>query len=173
MRGPCVWETCTENEEAGSQRASGVGAHLSTERQPDGNCVSELESAEPVTRTAACHTSLLLQTYFGVRRSAVWASHGALLGEGSLLNSSKSHLQLSSRELVCYPELESRVPSNENRIKRLRGLAFGKQADFPVSTCMLLSSESGKLKDQCSKQCLLCLPFGGHTTASFRSIYAV
>lgn len=75
---------------------------------------------------------------------------------------------------MCYPELESRVPSNENRMKRLTDLAFQKHADFPVSTCSLLSSsESGKLEDQCSKQCLLCLPFGGHTTASFGSIYGV
>ena len=136
--------------------------------------MSELKSAEPVRGTAACYMSLLLQTYFGVRRWAVWASQGALLGEGSLLNSSKSHLQLCSREPVCYPELESRVPSNENRMKRLTDLAFQKHADFPVSACSLLSSsESGKLEDQCSKQCLLCPPFGGHTTASFGSIYAI
>ena len=143
MRGPCVWETCSENKEAGSQWASGVGAHLSTERQPDSNCVSELKSAKPVTQTAASNTSLLLQTYFGVRRSAVWASHGHSWERAVFL----IHPNLISSYPpvpVCYPELESRVPSNEIRMKRLRGLAFRKQADFPVSTahCSPPSQES-------------------------------
>ena len=66
MRGPCVWETCSENKEAGSQWASGVGAHLSTERQPDSNCVSELKSAKPVHRrqplTQACYSKHTLES---------------------------------------------------------------------------------------------------------------
>ena len=114
MRGLRRWELCPGNKEAGSQWASGMGAHHSTwDNQMATVCqnwslLNLLEELQPVTRA-------LLQTYFGVRRWAVWASQGALLGEGSLLNSSKSHLQLCSREPVCYPELESRVPRNESR----------------------------------------------------------